>query len=99
MEFDYISDQEVLQDSMFESFEAALKDPEDLEIMHDFKTRRNEYKSLRPYKSHGSAKQVFLELSKRNETLVQLVDEKFRWDFLLFGYTTEGYMVKPIVED
>lgn len=93
IDFQFISDQAVLQKSMFESFEMILKDKKDIEVLNKFKNNRASYRALKPYKKTKSAKPIFNDISDRNRTLVELVYEKFRWDFKLFGYTTEGYMV------
>ena len=94
IDFQYISDQAVLRDSLFETLEQILED-NDLEILKKFKKDMDNYKALKPYKTSMSAKRVFNEISERNRTLVELAYEKYRWDFKLFGYTTEGYMMPP----
>ena len=93
VDFQYISDQAVLRDSMFETFEEILKDEKDIQILNKFKSDMDSYKALKPYKTSMSAKRVFNDISQRNRTLVELAYEKYRWDFKLFGYSTEGYMM------
>ena len=93
IDFQFISDTAVLQKSMFEGFEMILKDEADIEVLNKFKNNRSSYEALKPYKNTKSAKPIFNEISGRNRTLVELAYDKFRWDFKLFGYTTDGYMM------
>ena len=92
LDFHYISYTETLGDAMLDGFDKGMKNDTDRQFLADLKDHRQEYSALRPYKSHQNAKEAFLDISSRNKSLVLEIYEKYKWDFKLFGYVTDGYI-------
>jgi len=91
--YDFITDGETLTTDVLQFLRQIKLENNEETFLNDLERQQNNFSVLKPYKSHKNAQNEFLEISKRNETLIQLVYDKFKWDFAIFGYSTFGYRI------
>lgn len=102
IDFDYVSEVETMRYDLIESFTRASsrsnittgRDIRALKMLEKIKDNKDNLITLKPYKSSRSAKDVFRDISRREPELIDQVYRKFWWDFEMFGYTIDDYVVK-----
>ena len=70
----------------------TLKTDDDRKFFDNLVAHQDEYNALKPYKGSSSAKPAFQKIYKLRPNLIKNIYQKFRWDFILFGYSTDGYL-------
>ena len=90
--YDFISDEATLTDDILEFFKTGieLKSSEKI-FVNELADNRSNMPVLMPYKTHKNAENEFYKIAERNKTLVQMVYEKYKWDFIIFNYDTVNY--------
>ena len=98
IEWDIISTQGTVADDIFQAFELIMsksENPDDLPFVNQIKENRKNLTSLKEYKKKKIAKEKFFEVCQKDrgrDLIEKYLYKKYEWDFLIFGYTLEGYL-------
>lgn len=72
---------------------------EDHEAIQEINRNLETYSRLQVYNKDTQVKEIYQKLFHKNETLGTILYQKYKWDFMLFGFTTTGYFLTGEVQE
>ena len=103
--FTYISDMTTINSDMFNVFEKVVnrasnedqnlnQNLPEIEFFEKIKDlgNKNLLKNLRPYSERSAVKDIYRKIDEREPGLVRGIYDRYKWDFVLMGYSVDGYM-------
>ena len=100
--FTYISDMTTLNSDMFSVFEKVINQTsnedhqnlKEIEFIEKIKNLENEnlLKNMRPYSQRLAVNEIYKKIDEREPGLVRGIYDRYKWDFVLMGYSVDGYM-------